>query len=167
MKQSLNFEFYAQAPSVWVSTEPQKALIFLFLGQAAMHYHQRLVSAKTCLSSRLLMFPRTFQPSTPEHKTPGLYWLLLFYIGLSSILEFLIMMSASIDFLDHIPAQRAPEGQTSNLVNPPSKAQALSIIDTVFVSLILLAVLVRVFVCTKLAKVWGWDDGELVHFSVR
>jgi hypothetical protein len=51
-------------------------------------------------------------------------------------------------------------------VNPPSKAQALSIIDTVFVSLMLLAVLVRVFVRTKLAKVWSWDNDELVHFSV-
>lgn len=76
------------------------------------------------------------------------------------------MASASPDFLDHVPAQKPPEGQTANLVDPPSKAQALTTIDAVFVSLMFLAVLVRVFVRTKLAKVWGWDDGEPRDLSV-
>ncbi|OTA91521.1 hypothetical protein M434DRAFT_32685 [Hypoxylon sp. CO27-5] len=71
-------------------------------------------------------------------------------------------MSSGPNPLDNIPAVKAPPGETSNLINPPSKAQTVTILDAVFVSLMLIAVLIRVFVRSKLVKNWGWDDGACI-----
>jgi len=62
--------------------------------------------------------------------------------------------------LDHFPAGVPPPGVVSNFIDPPSKGHALVVLDGVFVSLMLVAVLIRVYVRTRLAKTWGWDDCE-------
>lgn len=63
--------------------------------------------------------------------------------------------------LDHIPAGTPPPGVIPNLTDPPSKGDAIVILDGVFVSLMLVSVLIRVYVRLRLVKTWGWDDCKL------
>jgi hypothetical protein len=73
--------------------------------------------------------------------------------------------------LDRLPSGRPPPGVTPNFVDPPSYASEIRILEGVFVSLMLAAVLVRVYVRLRLVKAWGWDDylciaaafGSLAH----
>ena len=67
--------------------------------------------------------------------------------------------------LDHFPAGTPPPGITSNLINPPSKGQTLVILDGVFMSLMLVAVFIRIYVRVKLVKTWGWDDCKSAHLD--
>ncbi|KAK4459795.1 hypothetical protein QBC42DRAFT_207191 [Cladorrhinum samala] len=77
--------------------------------------------------------------------------------------------------LDHIPAGKPPPGLTSNLIDPPSRAHAIIVLDAVFVPLMLIAVFVRFFVRIKWTKARGWDDicivlaaiGSVTHFVIH
>ncbi|KAF4621901.1 hypothetical protein G7Y89_g14444 [Cudoniella acicularis] len=80
-------------------------------------------------------------------------------------------LTMSFNPLDHSPAGIPPPGVIPNFTNPPSKGEALVVLDGVFVSLMLVAVLIRIYVRVRLVKTWGWDDyacilaacGSLVH----
>ncbi|KAH7311255.1 hypothetical protein B0I35DRAFT_437781 [Stachybotrys elegans] len=73
--------------------------------------------------------------------------------------------------LDRIPSGQPPPGVIPNFVNPPSYAHEIRVLEGVFMSLMLIAVLVRVYVRFRLVKAWGWDDyfciaaafGSLAH----
>jgi hypothetical protein len=62
--------------------------------------------------------------------------------------------------LDHFPVGKPPPGTVPNFINPPSKGDALVALDGIFVSFMLVAVLIRIYVRVRLVKVWGWDDCE-------
>ncbi|KAK8072835.1 hypothetical protein PG996_006183, partial [Apiospora saccharicola] len=64
--------------------------------------------------------------------------------------------------LDHLPAGRPPPGVIPNFVDPESKAHTLLTLEYVFLSLALVAVIVRLYVRTRLVRVWGWDDRSIV-----
>jgi hypothetical protein len=71
-------------------------------------------------------------------------------------------MSSNTDVpLDRRPSGRPPPGVTPNFINPPSYADEIVILEGIFVSLMVLAVLVRIYVRVKLAKAWGWDDCKM------
>ncbi|PHH74156.1 hypothetical protein CDD82_5082 [Ophiocordyceps australis] len=53
---------------------------------------------------------------------------------------------------------RPPPGVQPNYIDPPSKAGTLRTLDAVFLTLMLIAVLIRVFVRLRYTKAWGWDD---------
>ncbi|KAI0966398.1 hypothetical protein F4678DRAFT_484239 [Xylaria arbuscula] len=76
------------------------------------------------------------------------------------------MSSGSTNPLDHIPAAMAPPGITSNLVDPPSKAHTLTVLDSVLFSIMAIAVLIRFYIRTKTTKNWGWDDSACVIAAV-
>ncbi|KAM7196898.1 hypothetical protein V8F20_006865 [Naviculisporaceae sp. PSN 640] len=63
-----------------------------------------------------------------------------------------------MSILDHIPAVQPPPGVVSDLTNPPSQAHVVTVLDGVFVTFMLIAVLIRIFVRLKFMKTWGWDD---------
>ncbi|KAK4212523.1 hypothetical protein QBC37DRAFT_374930 [Rhypophila decipiens] len=63
-----------------------------------------------------------------------------------------------MSFLDHIPAVQPPPGEVSDLINPPSQAHIVSVLDGVSVTFMLIAVLIRIFVRLKYIKTWAWDD---------
>lgn len=58
------------------------------------------------------------------------------------------------------PAGEPPLGITPNFVDPPSQAPAIIALEAVFLPLMLLAVLVRIFVRARVTRGWGWDDCE-------
>lgn len=62
--------------------------------------------------------------------------------------------------LDKIPVQQPPDGQTSNLVNPPSLGPDLIVVDAVFTSIMLVVVLLRAVVRWKWVRVWELSDCE-------
>ncbi|PHH65663.1 hypothetical protein CDD81_1749 [Ophiocordyceps australis] len=57
---------------------------------------------------------------------------------------------------------RPPPGVTPNYIDPPSKANTLRTIDAVFLTLMLIAVLIRIFVRLRFTRAWGWDDATCV-----
>lgn len=67
-------------------------------------------------------------------------------------------MSTSSNPLDHYPAATPPIGVTPNFVDPPSKGRQIEILGGVFTGIMLLAVLVRLIVRTRITKQSGWDD---------
>ncbi|KAK7987215.1 hypothetical protein PG988_002203 [Apiospora saccharicola] len=67
--------------------------------------------------------------------------------------------------LDHLPAGRPPPGVIPNFVDPESKAHTLLTLEYVFLSLALVAVIVRLYVRTRLVRVWGWDDTTKIGFG--
>lgn len=70
--------------------------------------------------------------------------------------------------LDQIPSAEPPAGVTPNFVDPPTKAVELLVIDAVFTSLMLLALLLRVLVRLRWTKGWGWHDSKLqTHIATR
>ncbi|KAK4198936.1 hypothetical protein QBC40DRAFT_283031 [Triangularia verruculosa] len=77
--------------------------------------------------------------------------------------------------LDYIPAGKPPPGVTSNLIDPPSRAHGIIVLDSIFVPLMLIAVFVRFFVRIKWTKARGWDDicivlaaiGSVTHFVIH
>jgi hypothetical protein len=70
------------------------------------------------------------------------------------------MSSSSDNPLENIPAGMPPAGTAPNFVDPPSNSRAIVILDSVFISLMLLAVLIRAYVRVKLTKIWAWNDCE-------
>lgn len=62
--------------------------------------------------------------------------------------------------LANIPAQAPPPGVTSNFINPPSQRTAIIVLQTVFLFLSLSAVSIRVWVRTRIIKLWGAEDSE-------
>jgi hypothetical protein len=58
---------------------------------------------------------------------------------------------------EHVPAGVPPPGVTPNLDDPISKGPSFVTLG-IFVSLMLLAVLIRIFVRIRFTKSWQWDD---------
>ncbi|KAI1125816.1 hypothetical protein F5Y10DRAFT_267703 [Nemania abortiva] len=63
--------------------------------------------------------------------------------------------------LDGLPTEAPPPGVAPNLVDSESQAPPFVVLG-IFVSLSLLAVLVRIFVRFRFTKGWGWDDCRIV-----
>ncbi|KAL4907031.1 hypothetical protein BDW74DRAFT_176631 [Aspergillus multicolor] len=57
-----------------------------------------------------------------------------------------------------IPAAPPPPGMKPNYIDPPSHQPMIVILEAVFTPLMLLSVIVRVFVRTRLINLWGWED---------
>ncbi len=53
-----------------------------------------------------------------------------------------------------------PPGVRPNFVDPPSYETAIIALESVFLTLTLVAVGVRIFVRSQVTKIWGWDDCE-------
>jgi hypothetical protein len=76
---------------------------------------------------------------------------------------------------DHFPAGPPPPGVAPNFVDPPSLTNTIRVLDGVFVSSMLVALLVRLYVRFRLVRTWGWDDyfciaasfGSLAHFIMH
>lgn len=71
-------------------------------------------------------------------------------------------MSSIKDF----PALRPPPGVKSNFVDPPSLVPSAIVVESIFLPLMILAVLTRIFVRAKITKGWGWDDCK-IFCSIR
>lgn len=61
---------------------------------------------------------------------------------------------------DNRPAGEPPLGIRPNFIDPPSQAPAIIALEAVFLPLMLLAVLVRIFVRARITHGWGWDACE-------
>lgn len=61
------------------------------------------------------------------------------------------------DTLAGVPAEAPPPGVAPNFVEPVSNGASFIILG-IFVSLMLLSVLIRVFVRIRFTKSWEWDD---------
>ncbi|KAI9375556.1 hypothetical protein BJX61DRAFT_549254 [Aspergillus egyptiacus] len=64
------------------------------------------------------------------------------------------------------PAVPPPPGVESNFDDPPSRQPAIIAMLAVFVSLMLLAVLVRVYARARILKSWGWDDTTCILTAI-
>ncbi|KAL4993080.1 hypothetical protein BDV10DRAFT_200018 [Aspergillus recurvatus] len=64
------------------------------------------------------------------------------------------------------PAVPPPPGVESNFVDPPSRQASVIIMASIFVPLMFLAVLTRVYVRTRIIKIWGWDDTTCVLAAI-
>ena len=64
----------------------------------------------------------------------------------------------SLQQLENAPALRPPPGVQPNYVNPPSYESKILALECVFLPLMLIAVGVRIFVRSRMTKIWGWDD---------
>lgn len=60
--------------------------------------------------------------------------------------------------MESFPALSPPPGVTSNFIDPPSRKLNLIVLESVFVPLMLQAVLVRIYVRGRITKRWEWDD---------
>ena len=67
-------------------------------------------------------------------------------------------MQPSAQQIQNEPALRPPLGVLPNFVNPPSFHASVDALEGVFVSFMLVAVAIRVYVRMKITKLWGWDD---------
>jgi len=82
------------------------------------------------------------------------------------------MASVSVD--PNQPAISPPPGVQSNFTNPPSQVKGIIILEAIFIPLMLLAVAARVWVRTRIVKIWGADDttcilaacGSIAHMIV-
>jgi hypothetical protein len=72
------------------------------------------------------------------------------------------MDMSSSPAIQNIPAAPLPHGVFKpNFFDPPSQAPALEAIEGVFVSFMLIALTIRLYVRTNINKRWGWDDCEV------
>lgn len=62
------------------------------------------------------------------------------------------------------PASPPPPGVLSNFIDPPSHRPEIIALEGVFLSLMLMAVAVRIFVRLRVIKTWGWDDCKISSF---
>lgn len=60
--------------------------------------------------------------------------------------------------LQNEPALPPPPGVLPNFINPPSFSTSVDALEGVFVTLMLIALGIRIYVRTKITRVWGWDD---------
>ena len=58
------------------------------------------------------------------------------------------------------PAATPPPGVVPNFDNPPSQRTAIIVLQTIFLTLTVLAVSTRVYVRTCIIKLWGAEDSE-------
>ena len=72
------------------------------------------------------------------------------------------MDGISSDFFRDFPAMPPPPGVESNFDNPPSLALDIIVVNAVFLSLMAIAVGIRLYVRVLIANAPGWDDCELV-----
>ena len=72
------------------------------------------------------------------------------------------MDGTSLEFLRDFPAMPPPTGVESNFDNPPSLALDIIVVNAVFLSLMAIAVGIRLYVRLLIANAPGWDDCELV-----
>lgn len=64
--------------------------------------------------------------------------------------------------LSNIPAGPLPQGVLRpNFFDPPTKAPTIEALEGIFMGLMLLAVIVRLYVRTAITKQLGWDDCEI------
>lgn len=63
--------------------------------------------------------------------------------------------------LHNLPSVSPPLGVTPNFVDPPSKAGVLVALHSTFLPLMIIAVIIRMFVRTRITRQVGWDDCEL------
>lgn len=66
------------------------------------------------------------------------------------------MASMSVD--PNLPAISPPPGVQSNFIDPPSQVKGIIILEAIFIPLMLLAVSARIWVRTRIVKIWGADD---------
>ncbi|RDW86042.1 uncharacterized protein DSM5745_02684 [Aspergillus mulundensis] len=72
------------------------------------------------------------------------------------------------------PAAPPPPGTEPNYIDPPSRQTTVVIVEAIFMPLMLLAVIIRVYVRTRIINLWGWEDttcilaacGALAHMGV-
>lgn len=64
-----------------------------------------------------------------------------------------------------LPAAPPSLGVVPELIDPPLPPKPSFAVEGVFVTLMLIAVLIRTFVCARLTKSWGWDDCETIMTS--
>jgi hypothetical protein len=53
-----------------------------------------------------------------------------------------------------------PPGVKSNFIDPPSKKRGIIILEGIFIPLMALSVLARVYVRTRITKLWGIEDSR-------
>ena len=63
-----------------------------------------------------------------------------------------------MDFLKNIPALPPPKGIYSNLDHPQTLASSLIVVNAIFLSLMIVAVGIRLYTRVFLARATGWDD---------
>jgi len=74
----------------------------------------------------------------------------------------------------NLPAITPPPGVQSNFIDPPSQVKGIIILEAIFIPLMLLAVSARIWVRTRIVKIWGADDttcilaacGSIAHMIV-
>ncbi len=67
-----------------------------------------------------------------------------------------------------IPAGHLPPGVLKpNFVDPPTQAPTMEALEGTFMSLMLIALAVRIYVRSSVNKQWGWDDCELLISLVK
>jgi hypothetical protein len=71
------------------------------------------------------------------------------------------MFSIPTDDSD-VPAGVPPPGVQPNFVDPPSLQPAVVTLAAIFMTLILLALAIRIYVRICIIKLWGWEDSELL-----
>ena len=67
--------------------------------------------------------------------------------------------------LANLPAASPPPGVRPNFEDPPSYKPSIIALEAVFMTLMGLAVAIRIFVRTRITKAWGWDDCKLSHYQ--
>ena len=80
----------------------------------------------------------------------------------------LIMDLSSFPDFQNIPAAPLPHGVLKpNFVDPPTQAPAIEALEGVFMSFMLIALAIRLYVRTRINKQWGWDDCEVSGHSEK
>ncbi|MCJ1432718.1 hypothetical protein MMC27_002075 [Xylographa pallens] len=68
-------------------------------------------------------------------------------------------MSSKLDgFLDSIPALAPPAGTESNFIDPQTAASSLIAVNAIFLPLMLIAVVIRIYAKSCIVHAMGWDD---------
>jgi hypothetical protein len=79
-----------------------------------------------------------------------------------------LAMDALPPKLDQVPALPPPPGETSNLDSGRAPSQtAIMAVAGIFLPLMLIAVITRVYVRTRIIKLWGIEDSEFNQIYIR
>ena len=71
-----------------------------------------------------------------------------------------------MNFIEDFPALQPPPGVKSNFIDPPSLVPSAIVVESIFLPLMILAVLTRLFVRARITKELGWDDCKIFFFSI-
>ena len=71
------------------------------------------------------------------------------------------------DFFANLPALAPPSGVLSNFDNPETLAPSLVAVNVTFLSLMLVAVTIRLYSRGFVVHALGWDDCRLPHGEER